>query len=208
MIKRATLILTILLVAGLMFSCPLCDGDGFHYSFSHRDIVVQNLDNSGALIKVAEGQAVFKTAYGIRIYIQREDYELCSECRQSRANFGLIETANAVDCFYDNYYDPLEKIVDVRIITLNDFDATHLANSDIADYFKLADSFETIDDFCREYNKDGYIRSGSNPPLIDDIDILLMTPPTMGITHKFRVEMALSDGRTLVNETDEIDLIL
>jgi hypothetical protein len=49
---------------------------------------------------------------------------------------GLISSAYACKCGPD-YYSPRDTLKSIRIFTLKDFDASHLAGSEISEYFKL-----------------------------------------------------------------------
>lgn len=143
-----------------------------------------------------------KSAYGIRIHLSREKLVFNVVPKSV-----FLSSAYAYDCFCPppRQFLPRDSITAVQVFTLSDFDGSHAANADISDYFKVYSqfSFTTIPDYLDEASWVIYDESG----LEVQLDLLLMTAPSINTKHKFSVRLFLSDGRILEQQTTEIDLI-
>lgn len=123
----------------------------------------------------------------------------------------FIPSVNAFscDCFPGIISSPIDSITSIQIYTVNEFDPTHPAEADVSDYFHV---FE----FNEFYGLPEYIDRYTNilfDYYIDDFivplqwDLLLMSPPSLGIEHQFKVQVNLSDGRILSMLTNKVNLI-
>jgi hypothetical protein len=199
--KKVFLILLFPILADLVVSCCNCLGTVIHH-YTNKTIVVSNLDNSGQAPQVTSSGSVFKSAYGIRVKLIREK---TARIDKPRIVFG--ECAYARECFCQppDQFLPNDSITAIRIITLNDFNSDHLASSDVSGYFKVyvPYSFSTTDD----YVKNTSASFNYDTDLQINIDLLLMTPPDSVGACQFRVQIVLSDGRTLEQDTPTIDFI-
>jgi hypothetical protein len=144
-----------------------------------------------------------KNAYGIRIYLVRE------QVSYTKPNSSIfIQSAYAVDCFCPtNTYLARDSILSIKIFTVNDFDSQHAANSDVTDYFKIIHSYQSIENYVAniQYTFGEYRDSLADSEF--QIDVLLMTAPTTNNKQQFTVQVALSDGRILEQQTPEIELL-
>jgi hypothetical protein len=97
--------------------------------------------------------------------------------------------------------------VSIKIFTLNDFDAQHSGNSDITDYFKIAHSYLSVEKYVAsmQYTYGEYNTTLSDTSL--KTDLLLMNAPTTNNKQQFTVQVELSDGRILEQQTPEIELL-
>ena len=91
---------------------------------------------------------------------------------------------------------------------MNNFDNTHPEGADITDYFKIAQSYQTIED----YVTDLHYNYATDLDIIDispglKIDLLLMVAPTADNKQQFKIRVALSDRRILEQQTPEIELL-
>jgi hypothetical protein len=144
---------------------------------------------------------VVKTAYGIRSKIEHKKVVY-----QEATHSGLFY-AFKCDCENpDSIFTAKDSIVNIKIFTLNDFDDTFTADSDISKYFKVHQDelFQNIDAFVKSPAKRFEFGGWQ---LENIIDLLLINPPTKGKKHQFKVQYYLSDGRILEQITTPIDLI-
>jgi hypothetical protein len=177
-----------------------CDNvETSHYTF--QSIAVQHLDNSGPSPVTASGQ-VLKHAYGIGVTINREQ---TARVEPIPCNFSFFQSAYANDCVSGEYV-AVDTISTFKIFSLADFDETHPANSDISAYFKISNlnGYTALDDYVDVYGASTIYNPGE---LQNELQILLMTPPTLGTTHQFKVEIVLTDGTVIEKTTTSIDLV-
>jgi hypothetical protein len=198
--KRVIFIMLFPLIADLVVSCCNCLEPVIKL-YTHKTILVSNLDNSGSQPVITTSNSVVKTGYGIRVQLNRE--KTVSNGKQGAL---FIQSAYAFDCDCPpvNQLLPKDSVTSIKIFTLNDFDATHSANADISDYFKVYRffSFSTIKDYLKNSKSTLY----EDSELELTLDLLLMTAPSINAQHKFKVQITLSDGRVLEQETSQIQL--
>lgn len=199
--KKIIFILLLPLILEIVVSCCECV-DPIFQNYTNKAISINNLDNSGKEPIVSASTAIIKTAYGIRIQLHREKIA-CIE----GPNSIFIQSAFATSCDCPPPYQflPKDSITTIKILSLNDFNSNHSANSEISDYFKVFNhySFSTIQEYLK--NTRSVLNYESEFEI--KIDLLLMTAPTINNQQKFRVQITLSDGRILEQETSIIELI-
>jgi len=199
--KKILLVLLFPFLADLVVSCCNCLGTVIHH-YTNKTIAVSNLDNSGQAPQITSSASVFKSAYGIRIKLTREKTALIDK---PMIVFGECAYARECFCRPPDQFLPDDSLTAIRVITLNDFNSDHLANSDVSGYFKVyvPYSFYTFDDYVKNTSASLFYEND----LQINIDLLLMTPPASVGAHQFRVQIVLSDGRTLEQDTPTIDFI-
>jgi hypothetical protein len=169
---------------------------------------LKNLDNSGVQVIETESLQINKNAYGIRLYLTREKYAIA---RTQRLNSIFIQSAYAtsIECPPEYMYSPNDSIVFVKILTINDFDNKHSENSDITDYFRVSHSYSTVENYVANmrYTYGDNLEFEQSRGQEIEIDLLLMTVPTTNNRQQFEVQVALSDGRILKQQTLEIELL-
>ena len=196
-------VLTLLLIpffADMLVACCDCDEPQF-FKYTNSSLQVQNLDNRGQSAMPATGGIALKEAYGIRIKVH------CETTASATVPFSFFLSSGyafSCRCGEPVQYLAKDSITSLRIITINDFDTEHKAGSDITDHFKLNAGyyFISIADYLKQEAPVFYMEADKNTIL----DALLIQYPNQSGTHRFRIEMNLSDGRTLSQETDTIDL--
>lgn len=195
------LVLLLPFIANLVVSCCNCLETAIHH-YTNKTISLINLDNSGKEpIETSSGR-VIKTAYGIGVTLTREKI-----ARIDKSKFTLVEAAWAYGCHCPppDEFLPNDSIVAIRVISLTDFNSSHPANTDVTTYFKVYApySFSTPGDFVKATSAILFIET----QLQVTFNLMLMTPPdTIGL-HQFKVQIVLSDGRTLEQNASTIDLI-
>ena len=200
-IKKLIIIILFPLIAEIVVSCCQCT-DSLVLYYTNKTLSISNLDNRGSEPIVSSSPSFIKTAYGIRINLVRENIACIKQ-----TNYFIIQSANATSCRCPpiTQFLPRDSITSLKIFALNDFDLNHSANSDISDYFKVYKqySFASINDYLK--NLDSTVYDEQEFDL--GIDLLLMTAPTLSSKHKFKVQIILSDGRMLEQETSLTELI-
>ena len=199
--KKVIFLLLFPLIAEVVISCCNCIEPVIQH-YTNKSISINHLDNSRSEPLVSTSDSIIKKAYGIRLQLIRERLA-CIEKRQSV----FIQSAYAFSCGCPpaKQFLPKDSITAIKIYTLHDFDSNHPADSDVSGYFKIyqAFTFSTIPD----YIKTSYLVLYDDRELAKQIDFLLMTVPAISGQHQFKVEITLSDGRVLINETTTIELI-
>ena len=190
------------LIAEVLVSCCNCLEPVIKH-YTNKTLTINHLDNSGSAPVIASSDTVRKSAYGIRMNLVRETVV----CNHNRTSL-FISSAYAFkcDCEPPNQILPRDSITALHISTVNDFDATHPANSDVTGYFRVYKDFyfQTISDYVQKARLIAY----NDNELQITADLLLMTPPATNTLHRFVVTLTLSDGRVLSRETSEIHLTL
>jgi len=206
--KKKLIILFFLLVPivnGLFQSCCDCNVETKHENYSHKAMFLKNLDNSGENAIESESLQLNKNAYGIRLYLERE--KIVIACAK-RINSIFIQSAYATSCECppEFLYYPSDSIMSIKIFTVNHFDNQHSNNSDITDYFRVSGSYSTVENHVANMHytyADDFEYWGQGLKL----DLLLMTAPTANNKQQFEIQVALSDGRILKQQTTEIELL-
>jgi len=200
-IFKVAAILVLPILVELIISCCDCP-ETISLDYTNCSMTVSNLDNSGPEPVVTQSEGVSKKAYGIRIAVSRNG----SQCRANPIKQSLFASAHATkcDCPPEQEFLPKDSILSVRVITKFDFDATHPADSDVSEYFYVFSNgeFTAIDEFIGKLENRLY--AFEKPDL--EIDLLLMSPPSVGVGHQFTVSIELSDSRVLSARTNKINL--
>lgn len=199
-VKKILILLLIPFFSDVLVACCDCEEPQL-FKYTTASFYLQHLDNRGQSPVVAADDTALKEAYGIRITVRCE-----KTARATPAFSFFLNRSYAFSCGCEAaiQYHPKDSIAAIRIITLNDFDAAHPSGSDISDYFKLYtwNNFTSIDDYV---GKEAKIFTYEEPKDIE-MNALLMQPPAAPGSYSFRIEIDLSDGRTLIKETSTVEL--
>ena len=130
-------------------------------------------------------------------------------CLKQTNSFFIQSTyATSVPDCYDYIYSAIDSIESIKIFTLNNFDNQHSENSDITDCFRVARAYSSIEEYVKNINYTYECDDFETLPWKDImIDLLLMTAPTTTNNQQFKVQIKLSDGRILEQQTSEIELL-
>lgn len=193
-------------IASILFhACCPCNVETQHGNYSHKAMSLKNLDNSGEKAVESESSELIKNAYGIRLYLTREKIVIAS-AKQINSFFIQSAYATSCECPPEFLYFPSDSIVSIKIFTVNNFDNQHSGDSDITGYFRVAGSYSTIESNVanmRYTYADDFEYWGRELKL----DLLLMATPTANNKQQFEVQVILSDGRILTQQTPEIELL-
>ncbi len=200
-INKILIVLLFPLIAEVVVSCCDCaDPSIGHYA--HKAIVVENIDNSGGEPVTTTANSVPKAAFGIRAELTRERTTFLTP---TKSLFVTSAYATSCDCPPPNQLFGRDSVTAIEIFTVNAFDASHPANSDVSAYFSVfrGTTFNTIGDYLKKHPTVVY----SESELAVTFDALLMTPPSLNLSHSFKIKVTLSDGRTLEGITTSINLL-
>jgi len=209
-IKKVAFLIFLPMIAEVVIACCDC-GVPLLKNYSNQFLAVDNLDNSGEEPVVTTLPTVPKLAYGVRIYIKRE----IVACNHP-VTPGFIQSAYAFSCDCPPALQIAAKdsIVAINLLSAYDFDADHVAGSDVTEYFRVFEyrSFRTVNEYLEDQN--GFDDHTISRWTLEDesqldfkLTMLLMKAPAIQVSNKFRIRVAFSDGRVLEQETTAIDLI-
>jgi hypothetical protein len=116
-----------------------------------------------------------------------------------RAIPGMINCAYACKCDIDPRFIPERRIAGLNIFSLNDYDATHRAMSDVTSYFKEPRYTADSGTLMRELMLPGTTEVINNAAL--NYFVYLVTRPSIGKEHQFRVVVRLDDGSEISDTT-------
>jgi hypothetical protein len=157
-------------------------------ALSWDTLFTQNLDNSAETVIISSNDSIHKAAYGLRMQFVITPY--------SGQPYG------GDTCLF---LLPPDTIVNYKIYTVYDFDASHLAGSDLSDYFKIGISesgYYNSNDNGYSYTSFStipeYIADSTYNPLFGYIDFLLVKPPQLNMLHEFKVEVIGKNNTWLV----------
>ena len=200
------MILFLLSIASLLYSCWECDPPA-PASYSHKALYLKNLDNSGERAIETDSLQINKKAYGIRLYLTREK-NVVATVRQTSSFFIQSAYATSVPDCYKYLYSAIDHIVSIKIITLKDFDNQHSINSDITDYFKVAQTYSSVEEYVKNINYSYEWDEFNTFPWKEmETDLMLMIAPTSTNSQQFKVQVILSDGRMLEQQTPKLELL-
>ncbi len=180
--------------------CCDCEDSDFS-NYTNCSFEIKNLDHSGADLFITDESQVKKEAFGLQLQLSRKE----DICLIKKPLFISTAYGTSCDCPPEKIYQPLDTISNIKITTLQDFDNTHLANTEITDYFQALQSTEylPISEFLNR--KNGQLLSTFDFELV--LNCMLLIPPTSSGIYQFQVDIALSDGRTFSKTSDSIELL-
>ena len=188
------------LIAEVLVSCCNCLEPVIKH-YTNKTLTINHLDNSGSAPVIASSDTVRKSAYGIRMNLVRETVV----CNHNRTSL-FISSAYAFkcDCEPPNQILPRDSITALHISTVNDFDATHPAGSDVTEYFYQyqKNNYRSIPDYLSRQAE--VVFDAAQDSLV--VDFLLMQAPAAAGIYSFEIAVTLSDGRTKNARTNPAQL--
>jgi len=199
--KRAIFFLIVLFIIEFTGAC-MQKQKVIEYYYVNCGLTTTHIDNSGANALLVNEGSIAKEAYGIQLSIELKEKMCFSQPQFSLPSFNqcyaLGKSTPRVQISY------LNKITDIKITTLMDFDNTHPAGSDISEYFKVFsnNSFTSIEAFIEQFQKTNEI------PSLDFVcNLLLIESSFSSGTFQFKTQALLEDGTSLDNTTSLIELL-
>lgn len=172
-------------------------GDALTFYYEIREVSASQLEYLGNYYYGPSDKTTFEPdSYGINIRLRGE--VLVADNTTSNP-FATSAYAFTVE---DDNYILLDKIANISIYTVNDFDAAHPAGSAVTDYFKTLDAgfFIPINDKVNGVNglnADKYLES----MLVQDYAVFLKQSPESPSQQQFRVAITFVSGRTISSLT-------
>lgn len=209
--KFRILALTLFLTTGFLF--PSCDDDddlqnscdGIDFTqFQYFDIVGINIRDYNNLIshqKILTFDTVEFSALD-KIYVDYMVDYTASISPRKNWSFSLMPTANACSFIGGTKGSKEESLVNFSIITLNDFDDDHLANSNINDLFDYHGSFVNLIDNPIPFSQ--FLDDLTGNLQKEDMILKLMKAPEINQEFKIKVMMELSTGEMYEFEKEPI----
>ncbi len=154
-------------------------------------------ENSAALM--TENEAVTYNDYSGLSVQYTVDY--ISESRSQWPNFSLIQSAYACSCIFDgDSGSKNEKLSNITVITLNDFDESHKANDTINDLI-LATAYSLEDQYLQDY----LLNHTENIPF-PGINLKVDRKPTLNENYKVKIIVELSTGEVYQKVSESIKI--
>jgi hypothetical protein len=195
--KSKIIFLTAVLTIGITFQhcypdceCSPIDGPFFDI----KGIEVSNKPN--------ESKVDFADYFGFDL-VYKVDFVVENSPKNCRWDFSLMNSALACDCEFNGWLgSKSEKLDDITVITLNDFDAEHLANDTITDLMQV---------WTGEFNQkdlNEYLEQDTAliPSQAFEYGLMLKKAPELNKEFKVKVIVGLSTSETYEVETEPIEI--
>ena len=204
-----TKVLVFALVVGLplQMCSPENGGDcncgpvvGRYFDINGMDLNNFKKTGDNSVAKMIANEAVPYAEYAGLAVEYQVDY--ISQSRSKRPSFSLISSAYACSCIGDgDYGSKYEKLSNITVITLNDFDETHAANDTINDIVLVKSFLSEEDSYLNDYlvNDTLNIR-------FPGIQLKVDRKPTLDENYKVKVIVELSTGETYQKVSESIKI--
>lgn len=194
--KRKYIILLIILALPLLdvfYACCNCDIITDKKFYINTGFSLKNIDNSGQEPIESTSGDINKKAYGIRLQVNRQSLAFLKK-QINQPLFSSSAYAMSCECDPEVTYDPKDVIEDVKIITLKNFNADKLVESDVTEYFRYSKDYLEISEIIQKLNyKFAYQLKDT-----EYFDLLLMVPPSeTNIQHQFKVVITFENKQTV-----------
>ncbi len=199
------------LVLGLVIGLPLqmCSPEASDdcncspITGSYFDIKGMEMSNyrkidENSVKRMLENEAVPYSEYeGLSVEYQ-VDY--ISHRSHAQPSFSMINSAYACSCVYDGYAGSKnEKLTNISVITLNDFDENHKANDTINDLIIVKGYYFQENEYLQDY----LIKDTTNIKF-QGIQLLVDRKPTLNENYKVKVVVELSTGEIYQDVSESI----
>ena len=189
--KTKTILITLILAIGFSFpscdpyeagmdcSCPRIDGEYFDI----QDIEAANV---ATIAPLNENDTINFDEYRFLQIDYLVEYH--SSVEPTNWSFSLLNSAYACSCIENGMYgSKTEKLENLTLITLNDFDDTHLANDTINDLFEIQHSFpQEISDINE------YLMQDTSLIQEQALRLFLKRPPSLNPNFQVKLVLELS----------------
>lgn len=192
--KRVAIIFGVIYTFQVFLACVDCGGPG-EDRYELNNITAHHIDNTGDQYTMTTANQVSKSAYGILV-----TFEISYLAKVSENSFSLITSSYA--CSPVQELHGMDTISNMEIRSLQDFDAEHLAGSDVSDLFEIVNMGEVkkLDDYVDRFGS-------GNTHDANSCYLMLKTPPTGTGPFEFELEALMKDGRKLKTTTSAIELV-
>ena len=200
---KVLLVIIIPVFIEILVSC--CNCPAIRYStYMHCSVEISNVDNSGERPILTKSDTIKKDSYGISASIKRSE-NICKIYKPQQSIFFQSAYATSCNCPPEFEYSARNRIIAINVVTLEDFDATHPANTDVSEYFMVYNfsKEDSINNYIKNLETTLYFVQEEDPL---QFYLLLKTPPTSGSKQQFRVDISLSDESLLSMQTNLLEL--
>lgn len=205
MISSKAIGLTLLLTVGFTVQqCnPLsCGCDKFRGKyFDIQGISADSFRKRGTCcadrMKAGEDVTLADHNLGVRYQI---NYFSAQPPRPRCAPFSLISSAAACDCIEDGYLGSRERLRSFTVVSVNDFDAQHLANDTINDLLRTAVSPGQTSDLTT------YLQTDTAFVQQQDYVLYLKKRPELRTDFAARITIVLQNGESYTTTTQPVNI--
>ncbi len=196
--KVFLILLAWLTIEGLISCCRNCQ-EPKRSSYTYKGCSALHLDNSGKEPIEDTSGSVSAKAYGIRLLLTK-----ALIAHQQRPVSFLMTPAYAFSCGCppEEEITARDSITQIRIFSLQDFDAQHGAGSDISEYFRILEDSYFLS--IAEYLPKASTTLFSSLDLEQQVDFLLIQLPAESKLYRFRIDISLTNGQVLSYTTSDI----
>lgn len=197
-IKKFIIVNLGMFALAVLLTSVTCNGDPIYNDITISGLEVSLYDNSGEWAVVADTDTIPAVAFVIKADLHA-DFAALEE--PAKPTFSLFPEAMAFSPA--EYFESIETVSEIRIITMTDYDNDHPVNTDVSEYFLIGrQGYPHLYMSAAEFLKggEGYTMTHYN----DHIWFYLQTQPDNAGEYQFITEFELSDGRVL---SDTCDLI-
>lgn len=195
--KSKTVLLATILTIGFTFQncnkecdCPPIEGSFFDI----KGITISNMPS--------KAQVDFDNYFGINMAYQ-VDYITCTYEKKQDWNFSLMNTALACDCEFNGFLGSKnEKLDNVTVITLNDFDSEHLANDTINDLMQVRVGEFNFVDLNQYLQQDSMLI----PEVNLELGLMLKKAPELNKSFEVKIIVDLSTTETYESTSQPITI--
>jgi hypothetical protein len=189
---KKAIALTFCLATGILFpfcdfynpcKCPANDGDYF-------DIKGVATDQINAGTRMTANQTATFDSYALYL-----NYAVDYVVQQCEKPFSLTQSAWACDCAYNGYLGAKnEHLASLQVITLNDFDAEHLANDTLNELI-------TASELGAMVSLEQYLVQDTSLISQESLILGLTKAPSLNDTLKLKIKLTLSNNEQYEVET-------
>lgn len=179
----------------MAFSCEDCSsGSSGLYKF--KEIEADHIVINEGQYAVTTAESVSKSAYGLLVNLVMDQNVAMKASRP----FSFLPSAFACDPGPGIY--PVDRFNDFKISSLQDFDESHPAGSNLSEYFEVAGipTIKTLDEYVTYFGAEEQNQANV-------FYLILKTPPVGMGTFQFKLEASMKDGRKLEVTTTQIGLV-
>lgn len=175
----------------------------FQYNFSA--LQVSHINNAGAAPTFTSSEtSIHKDAYGIKATLTTSVKQIAS----AGGNTSLFINAAhgfSCECMFSDY-EAKDSVTDIKIIDLNKFDNGLLPGADVTDKFAFTDySYIPVTDLKKTFPYPN-IRSEKQEDIKAELDLFLMKPPAVPLTHQFKIIVTFKNGTSWEQTTAPVYL--
>ena len=199
MIKRILITLLVFHLLAIFQSCCVNE-----FKFRWDDFDIDILDNSGKIPIITEETNLNKNALGFRISMKILPEGMPMPSIVSFPKIKFISECYATSC--DNKWIKQHYLIEIQVITLNDYSDNYPANSDITELFKARKSDETKSDYTSLDNIISIINEQDDTYGGWKFDLFLMDKDAHSGEHIFEIRLKFSDDIEMIKQTATLNL--